>query len=581
MNQESIVIDDGRAKLSDLWKKEDFWAIWLGFAVLITGYFLFCTQVPPRFTEILDKANHILQAESAKSPFYTIEYYAAEDSKKNLRARDNGAGKAVSRYFTHSGNWFANPLEFFYIPAPVARADGETARPAAEKAGAELAAALKAAKDAQTLATDAGYKNSELNAGAEAKIAAWRKAQAVFTRAVAVTNQKPVNLFSSLGALMVGLIVFFSIGMVSMGHNVTQYSVGFIFTFVMAVLAFMLGSQTNLRAWGAGPEVCAVILGLFIASTVGTPGFAKPALQTGYYIKTGLVLLGAEALFGKLAAIGIPGICLAWAVTPLVFICTVFVGQKLLKIPSKSLSVTMAASLGVCGAPAALAVASACRAKKEELALVTGLSLIGTVIMLLAMPVLIKAAGMPEVLGGAWMGASIDATEGAAAAGAILGEKALPVAVSVKILQSMLLGVVVFAASLYWNAEGETHGGGKAGKRPRISEIWHRFPKFALGFFAASIVTSLISEALGADLAAAMVDEGLLQGLVSPMRDWCFVLAFMSFGLRTDVRELAPHCKGGKPLLLYAWGQSFNLLLALVLVYGVFCLAFPDITATL
>lgn len=37
-NQSSdIVIDQAKGSLSDLWKKEDYWAIWLGFILLIIG----------------------------------------------------------------------------------------------------------------------------------------------------------------------------------------------------------------------------------------------------------------------------------------------------------------------------------------------------------------------------------------------------------------------------------------------------------------------------------------------------------------------------------------------------------------
>lgn len=60
--------------------------------------------------------------------------------------------------------------------------------------------------------------------------------------------------------------------------------------------------------------------------------------------------------------------------------------------------------MSVCGVSAAIATAASCRAKKEELTLAVGLSLVFTSIMMIVMPAFIKAVGMPEVLGGAWMG---------------------------------------------------------------------------------------------------------------------------------------------------------------------------------
>jgi len=32
-----IVVDKAETKLSDLWQKEDYWAIWLGFLLLVVG----------------------------------------------------------------------------------------------------------------------------------------------------------------------------------------------------------------------------------------------------------------------------------------------------------------------------------------------------------------------------------------------------------------------------------------------------------------------------------------------------------------------------------------------------------------
>ena len=53
------------------------------------------------------------------------------------------------------------------------------------------------------------------------------------------------------------------------------------------------------------------------------------------------------------------------------------------------------------------------------------MSLVFTAIMMVLMPAFINAVGMPHVLGGAWMGGTIDSTGAVAAAGAFLSETAL------------------------------------------------------------------------------------------------------------------------------------------------------------
>jgi uncharacterized membrane protein YadS len=350
---------------------------------------------------------------------------------------------------------------------------------------------------------------------------------------------------------------------------------GFAAVFVLAVISYARAGQATMKQYGVEYAVWAVAIGMLIANTIGTPKWIKPALETEFYIKTGLVLLGAEVLFSKIIAIGIPGIFVAWVVTPIVLVTTFIFGQKVLKMPSKTLNIVISADMSVCGTSAAIATAAACRAKKEELTLAIGLSLVFTAVMMVVMPAVIKALGIPFILGGAWMGGTIDATGAVAAAGAFLSEKALYVAATIKMIQNVLIGVTAFCVAVYWCARVECKPGQKVG----WMEIWYRFPKFVLGFLAASILFSLLDGNLGADAGYALLDQGVLRGFTGMARGWFFCLAFASIGLATDFRELAHHFKGGKPLILYACGQTFNLILTLIMAFIMFYLVFPDITA--
>jgi uncharacterized membrane protein YadS len=244
-------------------------------------------------------------------------------------------------------------------------------------------------------------------------------------------------------------------------------------------------------------------------------------------------------------------------------------------MPSKTLNIVISADMSVCGTSAAIATAAACRAKKEELTLSIGLSLVFTAIMMIAMPAFIKAVGIPEVLGGAWMGGTIDATGAVAAAGAFLGEKALYVAATIKMIQNVLIGVTAFGVAVYWCTKVEC----EAGKSVGWMEIWHRFPKFVLGFLSASILFSAIDGSLGGDMGYTMIDNGVVRGFTREFREWFFALSFAAIGLATNFRELAHYFKGGKPLVLYVCGQSFNLALTLGMAYIMFYLVFPEITA--
>ena len=568
-------MDRATSKLSDLWKKEDYWAIWLGFIMLLAGIVIYFSNAPADLHQKIAKANETLAAESSRAPFKTVGWYKAVDAKKKLKATGSSIGKKISAFTSTPHGWSSNPLDTFVMGKPSAEAKREKAAAKYETAKAKAAAALNAASTAEAAAAEAGFTNEALNAEAIDAIDAWRAAHAKASSAKKKAGVKPYNQIFYLIGLCIFLAVFFGIGQKIMGKSMTKFMAGFGFVFLIAVLAYAASSNASMKHYGIGYAAWAILFGLIISNTVGTPKWVEPGVQTEYYIKTGLVLLGAEILFGKILSIGVPGIFVAWVVTPIVLITTYIFGQKVIKIPSKTLNITISADMSVCGVSAAIATAAACRAKKEELTLAVGLSLVFTSIMMVVMPAFIKAVGMPHVLGGAWMGGTIDATGAVAAAGAFLSDRALYVAATIKMIQNVLIGVIAFCVAVYWCARVECAPGQKV---PAI-EIWHRFPKFVLGFIAASIIFSLMDQSMGKDVSYALVDHGAIRGMSKIFRGWFFCLAFVSIGLATNFRELKEHFKGGKPLILYVCGQTLNLILTLLMAYIMFYKVFPEITA--
>ena len=572
----NTVVDHGQSRWSDLWTKEDYLAIWLGVLIIVVtliAYFVFGPK--EEFTTKINAANQIQATEVEKAPFRTVAWYKAEDDKGKLKASDGSFGKFVSHWTKAPGSWKSNPMDAFVMSEAQAKALNDKATPAFEEAKAKSAAALTAAKEAEAAAGGAAFKAQGLNDAAAAKIADWRDAEKKVASAKKKVGHKAYNYFPTLVGLCAFFIVIFGTGIALMKKSFAEFGKGFGVVFLVAVLAYMLGGQAISKQYGFGAEAWGILLGMIIANSIGTPRWVLPACQVEFFIKTGLVLLGAEVLFGKILAIGIPGIFVAWVVTPIVLVCTYIFGQKVIKMPSKTLNVVISADMSVCGTSAAIATAAACRAKKEELTLSIGLSLVFTAIMMIAMPAVIKAIGMPEILGGAWMGGTIDSTGAVAAAGAFLGDKAMYVAATIKMIQNVMIGVTAFCVALYWCTRVER----QAGRTVGTGEIWHRFPKFVLGFLAVSIMFSILDSSLGQDLSNALVEQGAVRGGTRLVRDWFFALSFAAIGLSTNFRELAQYFKGGKPLILYVCGQSFNLLLTLTMAYIMFYLVFPEITA--
>lgn len=374
-----------------------------------------------------------------------------------------------------------------------------------------------------------------------------------------------------VGSLMAGgvLGVLFTAAQRLRGIFIGNYVPAYIAVFFLALLSFVLAGHAVVKAANLEYALWALMVGLLISNTVGTPSFLKPAVLTEFYIKTGLVLLGAEVLMHRLVALGIPGIGVAWIVTPIVLITTFWFGQRVLRMPSSTLNMVISADMSVCGVSAAIATAAACRAKKEELSLAISLSLVFTVVMMVVQPKVIRAMGIDDYIGGAWLGGTIDSTGAVAAAGAVLGDTALEVAATVKMIQNILIGVVAFGVAVYWTTYMDTRA---EGNRVGVGEIWRRFPKFVLGFLAASIVFSVLSASseAGETLTSAMIDNS-----TKTLRNWLFCLAFVCIGLETNFRELLPQLKGGKPLVLYLCGQTLNLCLTLLMAWLMFGVLFP------
>jgi uncharacterized membrane protein YadS len=325
-------------------------------------------------------------------------------------------------------------------------------------------------------------------------------------------------------------------------------------------LAYLLSAQQVIHFYNLEYPLWALMIGVLLGNVVGVPPWLERALAGEFLIKTGLVVFGAEVLFGRLLELGLPGLLTAWVVTPIVLVTTYWCGVHIMKIPSKSLCMVISADMSVCGVSAAIATGAACRAKKEELSLAIGLSLLFTVIMMVAMPPAIGWLGLDPIVGGAWIGGTIDATGAVVAAGESLGKEAGEVAATVKMIQNSMIGIIAFAVAVYWAGWVDHSGGPRRGSL--LAEAWRRFPRFILGFLAASIACSWL---FSLSPAHALWVDGTTTGFTSRLRGWLFCSGFVCMGLQTNFRELAPVLASGRPLVLYVGGQCLNLVLTLAM----------------
>ncbi|MBR0175054.1 MAG: putative sulfate exporter family transporter [Bacteroidales bacterium] len=353
------------------------------------------------------------------------------------------------------------------------------------------------------------------------------------------------------------LAVLFGAGVKLQGEKLKKFIPAFVVLFVLAVIVRLISAEFTLNRYLEW-AFWALLVGLLISNTVGTSEWLKPAIRTEFYIKTGLVIMGFSVLFSNIAKFGLYGLGIAWIVTPIVIIFMWWLGTKVLKIGNKPLVITLAAATSVCGTSAAIATGAAAKAKKDDLSLAISISIIFTILMMVFEPMIIRWAGMNQLMGGSLIGGTVDSTGAVVLAGNALGPEAEQAAVLVKSIQNILIGFIAFFVALFFALKVDKTGDSKVG----AGEIWTRFPKFIIGFFVASLVASFIFLPLvgGGEVKS-------INGVLDQYKNWAFVLAFTSIGLDTNFKSLIKQMQGGKILWLYVIGQLFNIALTLFAVW--------------
>jgi uncharacterized integral membrane protein (TIGR00698 family) len=354
----------------------------------------------------------------------------------------------------------------------------------------------------------------------------------------------------------VGIIylVLAALGFALLGGRVGPFLIGFPVVFALAWLSRFLAGNGTFIDWGIEYVIFALFIGLLISNTMGTPAWLKPAVQTEYFIKTGLVILGAGLLFLEVLQAGVLGILQALLVVFVIWYACFWLCRKL-KVDD-DFGAMLSTAVSICGVSAAIAACGAIQGDKKKLSYVTSLVLIVAVPMMVIMPWIAKATGMNELVAGAWLGGTLDTSASVVAAGALISEAAMKTGVIVKFSQNALIGVAAFILAIWWTVKA----GAASGQKPSAGIIWERFPKFVLGFILASAIFSFL-------LPADMVNG--TKSALGELRVWWFAMAFVCIGLETRFVDLAGMGQG-RPALAFLGAQAINVFWTLLLAYLLF-----------
>lgn len=383
------------------------------------------------------------------------------------------------------------------------------------------------------------------------------------------------NALRYLGLFVLWLAVF-GAGAQAMGIRIVRFAPSFALVFLLSALIIGLGAWDQADRHNLEPPLVALALGLLLSNALNLPRWLDAGFRVEYYLKTGIVLLGATLPLTLVVSAGPVAIVQAAIVSLATFGIIFFVARRLGLEPR--FAATLGAGGAVCGVSAAIAVAGAVGARKEHGPIAITIVIFWAIVMIFVLPLVSRYLELPTGVAGAWIGTSefADAAGYAAAqsyggyAGQVPGITGSPdAAVNAFTLMKVIgrdlwIGVWTFVLSIVavtrWEATGVQ---GRAG----AGEIWRRFPKFVLGFLAASAIIAALASVYG-DTDYNRILKPDLVAPVKTLRIWAFTFCFLSIGLTTRWRDLAG--AGLRPFLAFTAGVAANLVIGFLLSAVVF-----------
>lgn len=322
----------------------------------------------------------------------------------------------------------------------------------------------------------------------------------------------------------------------------TRLVPGLILTSGLALLATSLQRLSGLSI--LSPLILAVLLGVLVKNTIGTPSIYHPGITFSLkrILRLAIILLGLQLNFTQVFAIGPIGFVIVVITLVSTFIFTCWLGRCL--GVERKLAQLIAAGTSICGASAVVATSSVVKSSDEDVAYAVAIiTVFGTLSMLLY-PGLDVGLNLTSTAFGLWCGTSIHEVAQVVAAAFQMGQVSGEVATISKLsrvvfLVPMLLGLGVMSISSH-----------KQSGLMQLSKL--PIPWFVLGFVALIVLNSF-------SLFPMAIKDWVIQG-----NKFLLTLALAAMGLETSLLKIRE--TGLKPLYLGAASWLFISGLSLGLV---------------
>ncbi len=379
----------------------------------------------------------------------------------------------------------------------------------------------------------------------------------------------------NIGIFFVIALVLLYIGNRLLNRPLKGLLLSFIVIFAIAILAQWIAKIPAVKYYGFEAVFFSVIFGLIIRNLFRVPDWLKPAIQGEFFIKIGVVCLGATVLFSDVMKSGAAGLIQAVLVVAIVWFFAYTLARKF-KV-EQATAMTLASGCSICGVSACITAAGVAGTDKKQLSYIISLVLIIVVPMIYLMPWLASVVvplftddpAIQNEIAGAWIGGTIDTTSGVGASSEMAGEAAQKTAIVVKATQNVLIGVVAFFIALYLSSRGE----GKKGA-PSLGIVWDKFPKFILGFVIASAVFSVLQ---AEDLLTLNAKGKIMEtSLAKTFSTFFFSLSFVCIGMDTRLKDIISK-ENRNALYAFLGAQTFNIVVTMLIAWLMFGVVKPAI----
>ena len=243
----------------------------------------------------------------------------------------------------------------------------------------------------------------------------------------------------NIALLFLIVLVVLYVGSLLLRRPVRGLLPSLVVVFAVSLVAQVVAKIPVVAKYGFESVFFSVLFGLLIRNLWRLPDWMKPAVQGEFFIKIGVVCLGATILIGDVMKSGVFGLVQACLVVALVWFFA-FRFSRRRGVDERS-AMILSSGVSICGVSACITAARVAGGDDRKLSYIVSLVLIVVVPMVYLLPWLaglilphLFEPSVAQEVAGAWIGGTIDTTSGVVASSEMIGDAANRQAVIIKAL---------------------------------------------------------------------------------------------------------------------------------------------------